>query len=247
MGSKLADHRNGVQTRPTALHDVLDRRASIRAASDGRFAAIRQEVFITVGGNGATGPGAAPVPLLVYHDVSPVPHAAFRRYSVTVRQFARQMKWLATRGYQTIDLDALVRARLNGGTLPRRPVLITFDDGFQGCADHAVPVLGAHGFTAVFYPVTGLTGATSRWMARDLGVELPLMTWDTARALTSAGYQCDAHSVTHPRLTDRSVLMMPGCGRRLQKQGTSRPARRRVSLPGRRRPAGAPPTDSSWP
>lgn len=141
------------------------------------------------------------LPILVYHEVSPAPPAAFRRYAVTVREFARQLAWLGARGFQSIDMEALVRARTGRATLPRRPVLITFDDGFRDCARHAAPLLQAHGFTAVFYLVAGLMGDRSRWMAGDAGVELPLMTWDQARALASAGFQCGVHSMTHPRLT----------------------------------------------
>ena len=140
------------------------------------------------------------VPVLMYHEVSPTPHPSFQRYTVTVRQFARQMRWLAALGYQAIDMDALVRARMGQGSLPKRPVLITFDDGFQGCADHALPVLRSHNFTAVFYLVAGLMGKTSRWMLPEVGLELSLMSWETARALAAEGFQCGAHTVTHPRL-----------------------------------------------
>jgi peptidoglycan/xylan/chitin deacetylase (PgdA/CDA1 family) len=110
------------------------------------------------------------------------------------------MQWLAAFGYQAIDMDALVRARMGQGSLPKRPVLITFDDGFQGCADHALPVLRAHNFTAVFYLVAGLMGETSRWMLPEVGLELSLMSWETARVLAAEGFQCGAHTVTHPRL-----------------------------------------------
>ena len=140
------------------------------------------------------------VPILMYHEVSPDPHPSFRRYTVTVREFTRQMRWLAAFGYEAIDMDALVRARMGQSSLPKRPVLITFDDGFQGCVHHAVPVLQAHKFTAVFYLVTGLMGETSRWMLPELGPELPLMSWETARAVAAKGFQCGAHTVTHPRL-----------------------------------------------
>ena len=142
------------------------------------------------------------VPILAYHDVSPHPHPAFRRYSVTDRQFARQMRWLAASGYETIDMDTLVVARRDGGVLPRRPIVISFDDGYRGCAEHAVPVLRERGFTAMFYLVSGLMGSTSRWTGPAVGDELPLMSWDTARRLASEGFQCGAHTVTHPRLTD---------------------------------------------
>ena len=140
------------------------------------------------------------VPILLYHEVSPRPHPALRRYTVTVREFSRQMRWLAAFGYRPIDLDTLVRARMDQGSLPRRPVVITFDDGLQGCADHALPVLRAHGFTAVFYLVAGLMGQTTQWMVSEVGLELSIMSWDAARALAAAGFQCGAHTVTHPRL-----------------------------------------------
>jgi len=150
-------------------------------------------------GRGAIVRGAD-VPVLMYHEVSPSPDPAFRRYTVTVRDFTRQMRWLAAFGYQPIDMDTLVRARQGHTSLPRRPVVITFDDGFQGCADYAVPVLRTHGFTAMFYLVAGLMGATSRWLRPELGMELALMSWDTARSLAAEGFQCGAHTLTHPRL-----------------------------------------------
>jgi peptidoglycan/xylan/chitin deacetylase (PgdA/CDA1 family) len=43
-------------------------------------------------------------------------------------------------------------------------------------------------------------GQTSRWLRGELGIELPLMTWDTARTLARDGFQCGAHTLTHPRL-----------------------------------------------
>lgn len=140
------------------------------------------------------------VPILMYHEVAVRPHPAFRRYTVTARGFARQMRWLAAFKYRPIDLDTLFRARLGLARLPKRPVVITFDDGLQGCVEHAVPVLQSHKFTAVFYLVAGLMGDTSRWLRPELGMDLPIMSWDTARSLAAAGFQCGAHTLTHPRL-----------------------------------------------
>jgi peptidoglycan/xylan/chitin deacetylase (PgdA/CDA1 family) len=82
---------------------------------------------------------------------------------------------------------------------------MTFDDGFQDCFDYAVPVLQAHGFTAIFYLVVGLIGKTSQWLFRERGVELPLMDWPTIRRLETAGFQCGSHTMSHPRLADLST------------------------------------------
>jgi peptidoglycan/xylan/chitin deacetylase (PgdA/CDA1 family) len=140
------------------------------------------------------------VPILMYHEVTPHPDPAFARYTVTARAFARQMRWLAAFNYRPIDMDTLFRARLGLEPLPHRAVVITFDDGLQSCVDHAVPVLRRHGFTAMFYLVAGLMGGRTSWLRNELGIELPIMSWDTARSLAALGFHWGAHSVSHPRL-----------------------------------------------
>jgi len=140
------------------------------------------------------------VPILMYHEVTPHPDPAFARYTVTARAFARQMRWLAAFNYRPVDMDTLLRARLGLERLPHRAVVITFDDGLQSCVDHAVPVLRRHGFTAVFYLVAGLMGGRTSWLRQELNLELPIMSWDAARGLAADGFQCGAHTLTHPRL-----------------------------------------------
>lgn len=140
------------------------------------------------------------VPILMYHQVTPRPAPTFRKYAVTRRAFAAQMALLGRVGYRTITIGTLVAVRQGGGRLPRRPVIITFDDGFRDCVDYAVPILKAHGFTATFYLVAGLVGSTSRWLLTERGLELPLFDWDAARELERQGFECGAHSLSHPRL-----------------------------------------------
>ncbi|HEX5387007.1 MAG TPA: polysaccharide deacetylase family protein [Gemmatimonadales bacterium] len=141
------------------------------------------------------------VPILMYHLVTPSPATPFRKYAVTPRAFAAQMRWLAATGHRAILPDALVAAREGRAELPRHPVMITFDDGFRDCIDHALPALRARGFTAVFYLVAGFVGGRSEWLVAEKGVEYPLFGWDAARALERQGFACEAHSLTHHRLT----------------------------------------------
>jgi peptidoglycan/xylan/chitin deacetylase (PgdA/CDA1 family) len=140
----------------------------------------------------------------MYHQVTPHPLPAFRKYAVTPEAFAAHMRWLARARYVPIDLDTLLDYRKGKCTLPPRPAIITFDDGFQDCVDYAVPVLQARGFTAVFYLVASLVGQTSRWLMRERGIELPLMDWEAARELERAGFHCGSHTVSHPRLAELS-------------------------------------------
>lgn len=145
-----------------------------------------------------------PVPILMYHQVSPEPPASFSDWVVPPDVFGRQMRWLAVSGYTPITLDALCSNRVDGAALPRRPVVITFDDGFRDCLHYAADVLQKFRFTATFFLVAGLVGQPSRWLLRECGLELPLAGWDQIRDLARCGFAFGAHSLTHPRLATLS-------------------------------------------
>ena len=141
------------------------------------------------------------VPILMYHLVSDDVPTGFRKYTVTPRQFGGHVRTLTKLGCQSISPDELWAARHLGHPLPRRPVVITFDDGFRDCLRHAAPVLHAAGLRATMYVVAGLLGGTSRWMAPE-GLDLPLVTSNQARELEQAGIECQSHSLTHKRLAE---------------------------------------------
>ena len=140
------------------------------------------------------------IPILMYHQVSPKPLPALQTYTVTPKAFAAQMAWLALSGYVPITLDNLLEYRNGRAPLPSRPIIITFDDGFQDIVEYAVPILQARSFTAVFYLVAGLVGKSSRWILPELGIECPLMDWNAARQLERGGFHCGSHTMSHPRL-----------------------------------------------
>ncbi len=111
--------------------------------------------------------------------------------------FDEQIGQLAER-WNLISLDDVVRAR-EGTPLPRRAVLLTFDDAYRDFADHAWPVLVRHGAPATLFVPTGYPdGSGTFWwddLHRALGsapggvVESPVgplvLTDDASRAAAS--------------------------------------------------------------
>ncbi len=152
------------------------------------------------------------VPILMYHEVSPATRPRFAKYVVSPQAFARQMSWLRGVGYTSISFATLCRSLIGSAVLPSLPVIITFDDGFRDATDYAPAILDRHRLTATFFFVAGFVGETSRWMASTPGVDLPLAPWTKIRALADAGFECGAHSLTHPRLAG---LADPDCRREL--------------------------------
>ncbi len=145
------------------------------------------------------------IPILMYHLVTLQAGSIPRKYRVTPRMFAAQMRWLAVAGYTALTLDTLHAARAGQIDLPPRPVVITFDDGCRDCYRYAVPILQAQHFTAAFFLVTGLVGKTAHWLIERWKVELELMDWAEAQHLVDAGFQCGSHTVNHFHLPELDV------------------------------------------
>lgn len=136
------------------------------------------------------------VPILMYHAVAHRPAPATHALSVPPDAFARQLEVLAERGFTPLTTAELARAWRSGGPLPGRPVLITFDDGYEGVHRHALPALAERSFAATLFVSTGwLRGEHDTGGAPDA-----MLDWDQVRELAASGVEIGGHSHTHPQL-----------------------------------------------
>jgi peptidoglycan/xylan/chitin deacetylase (PgdA/CDA1 family) len=136
----------------------------------------------------------------MYHSIAAAPNDATRELSVGPEAFAEQMALLGDQGFTPVDTAALAARWRSGGSLPERPVLITFDDGYEGVHRHGLPVLAKHGFAATLFVSTG-------WIkgAYDTGGGLDAMlSWAQVRELAAEQVEIGGHSHTHPQLDQLS-------------------------------------------
>jgi peptidoglycan/xylan/chitin deacetylase (PgdA/CDA1 family)/GT2 family glycosyltransferase len=146
-------------------------------------------------------PRQRPLRVLAYHAIADTGGAGrFAPYGVPPEEFRRQVTALQRAGYQFVSADEVVHFVRGSGGLPRRPVLITFDDCYASVVEHALPILEERGIPAVAFAVTRRLGGVSDW-SRAPGVpRLPLLDANDLRRLARAGVEIGAHSRTHPRL-----------------------------------------------
>ena len=146
------------------------------------------------------------VPVLMYHNVL-ADDEATDAYKVSASEFARQMDELDAAGFRTVLPNDLYLASRGLRPLPRKPVVITFDDGYLGVRDFAEPVLARHGFRAICYAVTARLGGEGAERATfDSG---PLLSTNEAAAMAARGVVAlGSHSRTHrphPRSLCREI------------------------------------------
>jgi len=145
-----------------------------------------------------TGWSAKPcVPILNYHSVSDNLFGRLHPYhqiNTSVSVFTKQMRWLRSEGYRTIDLADLLRGFDAGTDLSRR-IVLTFDDGYRDFFTDAFPVLKQCGFTATVFL------ATDRIQHTPVRLEgADYLTWREVKELHSQGVIFGSHSVTHADL-----------------------------------------------
>jgi peptidoglycan/xylan/chitin deacetylase (PgdA/CDA1 family) len=174
-------------------------------------AAVRHTVPVALRGAAAR---RAAIPILMYHVVSAAPPGApYPQLWVSAPEFAREMRALRARGYHAITLAAAVRAWRHGGPLPRRPVVLSFDDGYRSDFTHARPVLRRLGWPGV------LNLALNNLRRGDI-------TPAEVRALIRSGWEIDSHTLTHPDLTT-----LPAAALRHELAGSRAEIRRRFGQP----------------
>jgi peptidoglycan/xylan/chitin deacetylase (PgdA/CDA1 family) len=140
----------------------------------------------------------ARVPILMYHYVSEPPAGAdpYRvDLSVSPERFENHLKYLQEAGYHTITLDDLLYFLTIGRPLPEKPVILTFDDGYEDNYLNAFPLLKKYKMVGHFFIMTDVVNS------RRPGY----MTWPQIEEMAAAGMRFGSHSRDHPDLRGKTV------------------------------------------
>lgn len=125
------------------------------------------------------------VPILMYHHVGPWQNWLF----VTKEMFASHLDYLAQKGYTTVTLSEVMSSLQGQGSLPAKPIVLTFDDGYRDFYNNAFPLLQAHNFKATLFVITQFVGG-------DVYV-----TWDELAQMKSSGLiTIGDHTLSHRSL-----------------------------------------------
>jgi peptidoglycan/xylan/chitin deacetylase (PgdA/CDA1 family) len=165
-------------------------RANTRSAGKSRQSRIHARVGASVKVTNATPqPGwqhyTGGVPILVYHDLGNAPPSEpYPGLYVSDADFQAEMAWLHQQGYQAVTLNEMMDDFFHGGTLPAKPIVITFDNGYIPQATFAPAVMARYGWPGVLNEIT-IDHLNNHRLER----------------LVRMGWEVDSHSLTHPDLT----------------------------------------------
>ena len=169
----------------TGLYSVI---WTVHSATDGDQS-VRQDGALTV-----NGPVSIRLPILMYHNVAPVPQDVDW---TTPDQLRAHLVALQAYGYMPITFTELMNYRAGIGTPPAKPVMLNFDDGYGNFYTQAFPVLLALNAKSTVFIIT-----------EDADDNPNAMNWTQLQELNgkrnAAGERLvdiEGHTVTHPVLT----------------------------------------------
>ncbi|WP_448571720.1 glycosyltransferase [Trichothermofontia sp.] len=207
---------------------ILDRGNESEFATKVFFKLVNLEYFQGVRDAGGI-PQPRPLRILCYHSISDLAKTPIlESYGVPPEQFRQQMELLIKWDYRFIDTSELLRFLKGKGGLPKRSILITFDDCYQDVLDFGMPILKEYGIPAIAFAVTRRLGGTNEWDQKIGAPALQLMNTEGLKQLVAGGFVIGAHSQTHPQLTqiseDQLMPEIKGAIDDLENVGISKPS-----------------------
>src|SRR5262245_4493838 len=141
------------------------------------------------------------VPILVYHNISAQDKG---KLSLASKTFDAQIKHLHADGFHALSLADFVAFTAGRRQLPRRSILLTFDDGYKSFVQYARPILKDYGFGATLFVYSDFIGAGTA------------LSWQELRTLSEQGFDVQAHSKTHQNLRRKEGESETAYARRIE-------------------------------
>ncbi len=111
--------------------------------------------------------------------------------SIPLADFDAQMNYLTSHGYVSITPEELYSG-LNGQLeLPKKPVLITFDDGYADNYKNAFPILRRYGMRATIFVIPAFVGVYNNYL-----------TWEEILEMQDGGITFESHTMHHYKLEE---------------------------------------------
>lgn len=130
--------------------------------------------------------GYQTVPILCYHRFG----EGHEKMAVSEQNFRRQMQYLKDNGYHVIAMKDIYEFVESMGSLPKKSVIITIDDGYRSTYEIAYPILKEFNFPATVFLYTDFMGA------RDA------LSWEQNKEMLESGLiDLQPHSKTHPNMS----------------------------------------------
>jgi peptidoglycan/xylan/chitin deacetylase (PgdA/CDA1 family)/glycosyltransferase involved in cell wall biosynthesis len=149
------------------------------------------------------------IPVLMYHKIPDAPLATKHQIFVTKENFAKHLAYFKQRNFSPItfrDYQDFASGRRSLAEFPRRPIILTFDDGYTDNYTNLLPLMQQYGYRGVLYLLGDFDIRYNKWDA-DFDPTEPrsdIMDRAQKQAFVAADWEIGAHTMRHAKLPELS-------------------------------------------
>ena len=136
---------------------------------------------------------------LMLHSIAPPKSPAESTYYIAPDRFHRFMRWFHRSGYKSASLEQWLK-----DDVPRKHVLLTFDDGYDDLYEHLLPLVVKYQYKPLVFLVADRLGQSNVWDQASGLQARNMLTLDQIREMQRHGVDFGSHTMTHPWLPDVS-------------------------------------------
>lgn len=152
------------------------------------------------------------IPVLMYHKVPTKRINSQHKIFVTKERFNRHLRFFSLRGLKSItfkDYNDFITGVKPMNQLPRKPFILTFDDGYEDNYFNMLPLTEKYGFKGVLFLLGDFDILQNFWDKGEEADTGKIMTTVQKMTFVSCGWEIGAHTLTHchlPEQTDDRIM-----------------------------------------
>lgn len=125
--------------------------------------------------------------VISYHEIVEDNIKVADMYSISKSEFAKELAWLKENGFNVVTVEQYLQAKNGKSPLPSKPVMLTFDDGYESTYSVAYPLLKEYGYTGVLAIIGSWVDAPK--------TAAKILTWKQVKELSESGvFEIASHS-----------------------------------------------------
>jgi peptidoglycan/xylan/chitin deacetylase (PgdA/CDA1 family)/glycosyltransferase involved in cell wall biosynthesis len=145
------------------------------------------------------------IPVLMYHKIPDAPLATKHQIFVTRENFAKHLAYFKSHDFSPItflDYQDFASGQRPLTEFPRRPIILTFDDGYLDNYTNLLPLMQQYGYRGVLYLLGDFDIRYNQWDLATDPTEPRSDIMDAAQKqdFVAAGWEIGAHTMSHARL-----------------------------------------------
>lgn len=144
------------------------------------------------------------IPILMYHKIPDQEIQSQHKIFVTKDRFQAHLQFFKDHGFETVTFSQLKKFKsglADFSTFPKKPLILTFDDGYVDNLMTASPLLKQFGFRAQIFLLANSEIDSNRWDHSPTEVSHPIVSGKDRQKWKDSAFEIGSHGFSHKKIT----------------------------------------------